>query len=497
MLKTIIAICCIYLGALGISAQGYFDYDSDIERAYFSVTDLNFDEGRRILDSLSFATPDNLAILHIENYLDFFTLFISEKEVDFRRLKANKDLRLKKLGKANLEDPYLPFVEAEIILQWALIRSKFDELLLSARELYQAYNLLEDAKEKHTNFLLYNKSLSIIHALAETIPLPGFIKNLIGLSGTIDQGVREIQLLLIDIEVSDHWSIFLEESETIYAFIMLYQQNQPTEAWHYYSESNVANNTSPVAKFVGAKIAQRSGHNAEALKLLDQVQEEQLRQFPYLSFMKGLSELRDLNPDADQSFQAFLDDFEGRHYIKEAYQKLGWHALVINEDIPQYKSAMVKCQQYGQATIDDDKQALKASESNSVPHPDLLRARLLYDGGNYQRAFNYLIKKSHVLYDDDEYRSEYLYRMGRISQMLLNYPDAITYYRELSDSEEYQQSFYACNAVLQTAIIYEGQGLYAEAKYYFDLCVSMRPDDYQYSLHQKAKSGLNRIKPKL
>ncbi len=472
--------------------QAYVDYNAEVERAYYAVIALDFDESRDILDSLSIAEPNNLATLHIENYLDFFTLFISEKSTDFERLKPNKDKRLKKLKAANIDGPYADFIEAEIILQWALTRSKFDELLVSARELYKAYKILEKAKEEYPDFLLYNKSLSIIHALAETIP--GVIKSIIGLSGSIGQGVDEITALIDEIGVDHKWSMFLQESETIYTFIMLYQQNLPAEAWTYYQSSSVANNDSPVAKFVGVKIAQRSGQNKEALNLLNEIPPSQMDKFAYLHFLKGLCQLRELNPDADKSLQAFLDKFEGRHYIKEAYQKLGWYALAIDDNIPQYKSAMAKCQQYGQATIDDDKQALKAAKSDAVPHPDLLRARVLYDGGYYQRAFNYLIVKSHNLYYDNEYKAEYLYRMGRITQMLLNYPDAINYYQELIDDTDFRQSFFVCNAALQTGIIYEGQGDYAKAKLYFDKCLTMRPDDYQYSLHQKAKSGLNRLK---
>ena len=486
---TVLGLCLLVSYGWG---QAYVDYNTDVERAYFAVIALDFEEGKVILDSLSTAQPDNLAILHIENYLDFFTLFISEKETDFERLKPNKDKRLKALREADLDSPYADFIEAEIILQWALTRSKFDELLLSARELYKAYKILENAKEAHPDFLLYNKSLSIIHALAETIP--DVIKSIIGLSGSIGQGVDEITALIDKVEVDHNWSMFLQESETIYAFIMLYQQNLPEEAWTYYQSSSVAKSDSPVAKFVGVKLAQRSGQNSEALDLLNTIPSDEMDKFAYLHFLKGLCQLRDLNPDADISFEAFIDEFEGRHYIKESYQKLGWYALVIDDNIPQYKSAMAKCQQYGQATIDDDKQALKAAKSDAVPHPDLLRARVLYDGGYYQRAFNYLIVKSHNLYYDDEYKAEYLYRMGRITQMLLNYPDAITYYSELIDDVDYSESFFACNAALQTGIIYEGQGDYAQAKIYFDRCLSMRPDDYQYSLHQKAKSGLNRLK---
>ncbi len=477
-----------------VSSQGRFDYNTGIQQAYIAASSLDFKRGHQILDSIRHDDPTNLAVVHIENYIDFFTLFISEKQSDFDQLKTNKEARLKLLDTADPSDPYLPFVQAEITLQWALIRSKFDELFLSARELYKAYHILEDAKADNPHFLLYNKSLSIIHALAETIPLPGFVKSVIGVSGSIEQGVSEITALIDYLQDRPDTRLFSEESQAIYAFIILYQQNDPQAAWDYYLMSQVSNNPSPVAKFVGVKIAQRSGHNTEAIQILDTVTDTQFGQFPYLSFLKGLCLLRDLDDQAEQYFQHFLQHFQGRHYIKEAYQKIGWSALVIDNNIPRYKTAMAACQDRGYATIDDDKQALKDANSDQIPHPQLLRARLLYDGGYYQRAFTSLIQQSHTLYYDEEYKAEYLYRMGRISQMLYNYPDAIGYYREILGTDEYSTTFYACNAALQVGIIYEDQGDKTQAKLYFDQCLSLKPDTYQYSLHQKAKSGLNRIK---
>jgi len=477
-----------------MTSQGRFDYNSDIKRAYSAATLLQFDQGNQILDSIKLADPNNLAVIHIENYIDFFTLFISEKQSDFDRLKSNKESRLDRLESARKNDPYLPFVEAEIILQWALIRSKFDELFLSARELYKAYNLLEDAQSDNPDFLLYNKSLSIIHALAETIPLPGFVKSVIGVSGSIEQGVTEITALIDNLKDQETTSLFSEESQAIYAFIFLYQKNDPQAAWSYYQLCDLPTNPSPVSKFVGVKLAQRSGHNNAAIEILETVSEAEFKQFPYLSFLKGLCLLRNLDPEASQYFSHFLEDFQGRHYIKEAYQKIGWAALVMENDIPSYKTAMAACKQTGYATIDDDKQALKDANSDQVPHPELLKARLLYDGGYYQRAFSSLIQQSHTLYYDEEYKAEYLYRMGRISQMLFNYPDAIGYYQEIINTESYSSTFYACNAALQIGIIYENQGDVVQAQQYFEQCLSLKPDTYQYSLHQKAKSGINRIK---
>ncbi|MEL6986374.1 MAG: tetratricopeptide repeat protein, partial [Bacteroidota bacterium] len=53
--------------------------------------------------------------------------------------------------------------------------------------------------------------------------------------------------------------------------------------------------------------------------------------------------------------------------------------------------------------------------------------------------------------------------------------------------------YFACNAALQSGLIYETQKDYKQATYFFRLCRSMKPEEYKTSLHQKAKSGLQRL----
>ena len=44
--------------------------------------------------------------------------------------------------------------------------------------------------------------------------------------------------------------------------------------------------------------------------------------------------------------------------------------------------------------MDEDNQALSESKSNTVPNITLLKARLLFDGGYYQKALNIMIEKN-------------------------------------------------------------------------------------------------------
>ena len=95
--------------------------------------------------------------------------------------------------------------------------------------------------------------------------------------------------------------------------------------------------------------------------------------FPFLhGFHAGTCKTRRLDSDANRYFESFLVQFKGKNYIKEAYQKMGWNALIAG-DMSRYKFYMERVKLYGDAVIDDDKQALLEAESGIPPNVTLLK----------------------------------------------------------------------------------------------------------------------------
>jgi len=473
-------------------AQYHVNYTPILEDAYQSIIHLEFEEATRKIASSKKEDANNLAYLHLENYIDFFKLFIYEDESYFNQVKRNKDFRIELIEKLDDDDPYKNFVIAEINLQWALTRSKFNELFKAGREVYSAYRLLEKNTERFPDFIYNYKSLSIIHSLVETIEVPGVFKNIFGMSGSINQGLEEI--VAVNKHADQSPFIFELEAEAIYIFMTLYQDNNQDLAFGYLEETELKKSKSPLSAFVQVKLHQRAGKNDEAIDLLlETLSYTSVKEFPYLYFLMGVSNLRKLNKESISYFNEYLDYFEGVHYIKEAHQKLAWAALIFEDDIPTYKFQMQQCIEKGSAMIDDDKQALREAEKYNIPNPILLRSRLLYDGGYYQKAYQELIKNAHLFYNQEAYKLEYFYRLARISQALKNYPEAIQNYHQTMTVDLEKTSYMSCNAALNLGIIFESQGDYIRAEKYFNQCLNLNPSEYQQSLHQKAKTGLNRI----
>ena len=475
------------------SGQVYFEYSSEIREIYSQLIDLKLDAAEERLQDYMHEAPENVAAVHMESYLDFFRLFISEDEALFEGFKERKNKRLERLEALPEHLPSRRFALAETKLQSALIRAKFDQVIGASRELYSAYRLLKKNEDEFPEFIYNKKSLSIIHSLVETVSLPGVVKTVFGIEGSLERGLEEIEALVAYSHATPDFP-FKEEVDAIYVYILQYQANLPAEATSYLARARFNPIQSPLSTFILAKTNMRAGDNEAALALLQhRPRGEGYAAFPYLDMMEGVCLLRKGDPRARALLTRFLTKFSGRHYIKEAYQKLAWAALIHDGDIPAYKQYMGKVEREGYAVVDGDKQALQESTGHAIPDPILLRARLLYDGGYHTKALSLLTREAYRYAEDEQLELEFVYRMGRIYHALGNYVEAISWYAKVMEADVTGRHYFACNAALQSGIIYESQHNLRAARRLYESCLEMKPSAYKSSLHQKAKSGLQRI----
>jgi hypothetical protein len=480
-----------FCGLYALNAATYISYNKEIKQCYENITSLNISTAQDQINILKQQQSENLAILHLENYIDFFILFITEEQAAYKAKIGNKSKRLKQLDDIKLNDPNLDFIKAEILLQWALINLKFDEKLKAGSEILEAYKLLESNKKRYPYFLENNKSLSIIHVLAES--LPKWVNKIVGIKGSLSLGSQEIQELA-DYALRHDDYFFRDEVATIHTYILYYQLNQKSKAIAELEKFKLDHSSSPLIAFLKSSMYLKHGYNDRAFQVLNELQTTK-RQLPfyYLSFMKGRNLLYKQDATAKQYLLHFVDNFKGKHFIKEAYQKLAWYELSMNNNLVAYKNYMALCINNGYDLTDEDKQALKEAKSLVVPNPILLKARILFDGGYFATAQQVLIKNEYTLEKNKATAGEFNYRMGRVLQLLKNLPDAIDYFKATLQNTD-KTSFFAANAALQLGLMYEEQKQMKTAHYYYQWCLNLDPIEYKNSIHQKAKSGLLRTK---
>jgi tetratricopeptide (TPR) repeat protein len=477
-----------------VSLEGipYFEFSPQAKATYDAIFSLKFRKADQLLYQLKTAEPDNQIYHLLENYKDCLTIFIGENESTFDKLKKNKQYRLKEIRKGDMQSPYYLFVQADIHLQWAIARAKFEEYFQAAIEIKRAYHLLIKNQELFPDFMPNKKNLGIMHALIGTVPnqYQWGIK-LLGMNGTINQGKQEIQEVLKYARKRDF--IFHQETQVIYAYLLLNLENNDKEAWEIIQSTHIDHRNNPLACFVKANIAMKTGRNDLAIQYLKESPSgPDYFPFPYLDFMLGTAKLNRMDQDADQFLKAFITHTRGKHYIKEAYQKLGWFEIV-NDRTEHFNKYQEACKRFGAAVIEEDKTALRSARSGSIPNPSLLSARLFFDGGYYEKALALLLKFTPDAFIESTYQLEYHYRLGRVYHALGQHNEAITEYESTVKAGKFESTYYACNAALMMGKIFEKENNLEKAKQWYQTTLDIKPDEYRSSLHQQAKAGLIRL----
>ena len=474
--------------------SAYFSWSGKARKAYEKTIQLRFTEARSLLQQLEQEEPHNLIRIHVENYIDFFTVFLNEDYEEFKRLEKQKNQRLQILKNSPANSPWRLFLQADIRLQWALARLKFEEYATAFLEVNKAFKLLEANNQAFPDFLPNKKDLGILHAMAGTIPdnYKWAVEWLSAMEGDIPRGRSELEEVVAFARNNDF--IFEEETYVLYAYLLLHIDNKDEAAWKIIQESRLNPETNPMACFVMANVAMRTGRNDEAIRLLEnRPGGRTFHPFPYLDFMLGTAKLQRLDPDAGLYLRKYLEQFRGRNFIKEAHQKLAWHSLIRN-DLPGYRTHMELVKNQGYTIVEGDASALREADTGEIPHQTLLQARLLFDGGYHQRAQQLLENISARQFTRTRDAVEYLYRSGRIYQAIGQTDQALRAYAQTIEQGADQPWYFACRAALEAGRIHEQLGQTAQAQASYRQCLSIKPAENRLGLHQAAKAGLGRLK---
>jgi len=467
-----------------------FQMNENMQKTYSHIINLEFDKANELLRAEETTNPTNRIIILQQNYIDFLTIIIGEDETFFIAVKNKKSDRIDFLQAGDKSSPYYLYAQAEIHLQWAFVRLKFEEYLTAAYEIQKAYSLLEENQENFPDFKLNKKGLGLLHTLVGAIPNQyQWALSLVGMEGSVASGLGELKSLLQD----EQMELYRNEIVFLTTFLQLNMTNDEVAYKQLLAEIGDSYSDSYLLNFAAARLTHALGENDLTLNILENRPAAQGKfPFYYLDYLQGMSLLYKLDFEkSEKYFNRFLSNFKGNNYIKSAYHKLALIAFLQRETEKQL-SYFEKVKSEGSVAIDEDKVALKDAKKKYITHSRLLSARLLYDGGYYQVALKEI--QGVTLKEYSGFYDEYWYRLARI-QSKLDYDinEIIAYYQEAFEFGKVSSNYFAPMSALQIAFIYEQKQEYANAEIYFEKCLSLSEFDYERGIHQKARSGLVRI----
>jgi hypothetical protein len=473
----------------------HFEFNKSCNEAYQNIISLRFEKGEVILANEIKANKDNLMPVVLENYIDFFKIFIAEDEQQFSQLERNKENRLTIIRDQPSEEPMYLWSQATINLQWAFARMKFGEYYTAAFELRRAFLLLEENDKKYPEFLPNKLLLGLLHALVGSIPDDyQWIVKLASMNGSVNQGINEMKQVLGECEKSIEFKYLKEEAVFFLGFAELNLSAEPDNSLLLLNTLKTTDSSNLLLVFLKATIEMRTGNNAAALKTLsERPQGDEYYPFYYLRYLEAETKLRKLDLNANSLYSDFILSFKGLNYRQDAIRKLAWIAL-INGDTLTYHEWILQVPKQPSGQVEADKQAVLEAKGEQRPNIELLKARLLFDGGYYSDALNVLVDAESLKNQaDPAIRMEYFYRTGRVFHELKKFDEAVLNYGEVIRSGMNSKYYYAANSALKIGEIYEVTNQKTKAVEYYNLCLSLKPDEYKSGIHQKAKAGLNRL----
>jgi hypothetical protein len=484
----------LLLLTFSFGASASFDLNPLCKQAYEAIFDLRFDEGMELIRKEKALHPENRITALLENYRDMLLLVVSEERDKYPILQKNKPQRLAFIEEDSKDSPWFLYCKAEINLQWAFVEVKFGDLKDAAVDINKSYKQLESNEKKFPGFVPAKKCMGLLHTLIGNIP--GSYKwaaDIIGMKGSVKQGLAELNEVM-DRTAKDKTYAYLRSEALFYiSFIEVNLENNEQEKERLASLFSASKFEGPLLTYAAASLALHSGKGDKMLEFLDGLPADKDRYpFQYLGYLKGVALMNKLDTNASAYFKKYIADFKGINFIRSAYRNLAWCELLKGNE-KGYRSYMELAVTKGNSMVDEDKQALKEAKAKEMPEVNLLKARLLFDGGYYPASLTAVLKMEPAKAGSVRELIEFEYRLARIHHKLNELPEAMSYYELAVERGEKYPYYFAANSALQLGLIYETKGDKVNAKRWFEKCLSMKDHEYQDSIELKAKAGLSRV----
>ena len=489
-------IFCLF-AALLLTRNAYaeenytFDYNSRCQQAYQAYVSMRVSEGDALVRREFLANPHNLMATYLADYGDFITLLFNGNSADLKQRQAHMDDRLSLLDRAPDTTPWKKFCKAGIYLHWAIIRGWYGDQFKAATTFRKSYLLIKENTDRFPAFEQNNIFLGMEEAVAGTIPDEyKWLASIFGMKGNVRKGAARLAKFIENNPGNEPLS---SEAVIYYQYIRFYLLSQQDAVWNFVNSDRFTTRNNLLHCFVKANIA-LNYHKADvALQTLHEAAGlTGYSSYPAFDYETGNALFLKLDAACITYFNRFLSATRNPAFRKDALMKCALiYYLKGNQAQAQEIRRLIA--QQGSTNTDADKQAQRFSKEGNWPNAALLQARLLTEGGYYTTALTRLLAINAASLANTSDALEYAYRLGKAYDETGDAGNAVQYYQRTINTGKGQKDQFAARAALQMGLLYEKRRQTNEALQYFRLCLSMKHHDFQSSIDQQAKAGVNRL----
>lgn len=466
-----------------------FIYTHSLNEAQQHLAALRLTKAHQIVKAENIAFPDNVACDYLLLYIEFYKVMIHHNDnglAEFEKLKNRTHERIKNLSD---ENPSKLYLMGSIHLQGALVKGIYNEYISAALEFRSAYQHLNQNHKKFPAYLTTYKDLGALQALLGTFPDSyKWIVSVAGLSGSFDEGIKMLHNYIL--HATKEPLIEQQQAAIFYTLIQLNFGTDKNMAWNFYERYSKDYAVNLMQNYVRAYVAGKCEHNDDAIATMQaKPVSSDYEMVPYMDFLMGTALLNKLDLEGAIWLKKYIAFNPKKYSVKESYQRLAWCAW-MQRDTLKFTVYHHLMQKSGRAPGSEEKLINADLAIGIYPSVQLVKARLLFDGGYYNKAEMMLNSMNPMVLPSKFQRIEYEYRYARIAHELKLWSKAIKYYGNTIDKAQKVDTYLAPNACLQLGLIYMNLHYNDNAKRYLNKVSEYKNYDYKSSIQQKAKAAL-------
>jgi len=480
----LIVLAALFLSGNPLAGQTV-SFDPEIRKCYFNLDTL---KGNKLLRQ---RYPENdPEFIRMIGYRGFLHSLLYQSKINLDLFFLQSDQWLKKLEKSRSSNNSVSAAIAEIHLYRALLGTHFSDYKASAVELFASYKVIAKSGSDF-NSSDRNKLSGIIGVLFQQVP-DQYVKYLKAL------GIRPSGLSGYN-GLERYYSAALpgtiERMEGYLLLITAYKEfsKDPAAAWNFVRAEGKQMLDNPLIRYQSALAALKAGDCDSALKLLDSKANGNVQSaFPYWTYQLGRCKLYKNDSDAAGYLEKFLENPGGDNYRHIASLMEGWFYLLHGQE-NKAKEYFLRVKNLPVPFTIYDKQALNEAATDKMPDPDILKVRLLFDGGYYDQCL--AICERLIVSDkyNDQEDGELLYRKARCEQRLGRILPAIQSFLGVIGQADKIATYIVPNSALQLGNLYKKSGQIDLARKYYQVCLDLNKYGYRDGINRQAQVALKEL----
>ncbi len=488
MTKILLVLLIIF--SLSQKAIANYDVNENCKSAWMLLMDLRIEEAKQTLEKEIQLNPHNYYAYYLDQTCDAYALFINSNDEEYETFVENYEKRRIIMDDNDMDSPYYLACLSEMQLQVGVFNIIKGEHLSGLRKAYSSYRNTYKNLDKYPEFKQSLKLDGFFNVAISNIP--PFVKwatSFFGVSADPDYGFK---VLYENYESQKNIRGIAAES-ALYIILTAKINKTPELIYDFTRSLDSSSSSTFIHKYFKANVAYRTGRNEEALTTMQHMDAKEYAYADILySYLMGKILLRKLDYDAGGYISGYLDKLEKKEYLKEMNYNLAIFYL-INNNRSKFLHYSEIVRNEGKDLNERDREALYDANLDYFPDVDLVEARLLLDGGYYDR-FEKAIESFEA--ENNEllaYELEYLFLKARFNTKNANRETAIVQFKKVIELGEDKDYCFASEAALQLGNIYKEMGKTNLAEKYYEQSIKLYKSDYYEYIEDKAVKGLRSL----